>query len=104
MPKPLPVVSSIDDECQRMGRCPCGGGWAMTYNEVVLQGRLWVDRIAVRCGACASSRVFEYDISRFFQPRPRVWADRRASRSASVLQFTTRAVGSGDRMPIGAVA
>jgi hypothetical protein len=67
-------VTSIDEEDRLIGRCPCGGAWALAFNEVMLRREAWVDHLRMRCPACAARQTFEFDVSSFFLPRPRVWA------------------------------
>lgn len=69
----LAAVGSVEDECRIMGRCGCRGEWMLTYNEVSLQRRVWVDIVVVRCATCGLRRTFEFDITGFFEPRPGVW-------------------------------
>jgi hypothetical protein len=69
----IPSATSVDDECRMMGQCSCGGEWSLTFNEVAVRRRIWVDYIVVRCVLCNASAAFEFDVSRFFEARPGVW-------------------------------
>jgi hypothetical protein len=75
----------------------------MTYNEVTLAEGRWVDYIAVRCVECGVRRDFEFDISKFFSPRPRVWAAAGRHRAARVFQFVGAPLPAAS-MSYGAVA
>ncbi len=79
MRKNVASAASVEDECGMMGLCRCGGEWKLTFNEVALRERMWVDYIAMRCVRCDFLASFEFDISRFFEPRPGVWGRRLAA-------------------------
>ena len=88
-------ATSVEDECRMMGRCRCGGDWRLAYNEVALRQRSWVDYIVVRCPTCEARAAFEFDVSRFFAPRPGVWGltlspgRRRVARMARITPAPT---------------
>lgn len=69
----MAAVGSVEDECRIMGRCGCMGEWTLTYNEVTLRRRVWVDTVVVRCAGCGAGRTFEFDITAFLDPRPGIW-------------------------------
>jgi hypothetical protein len=71
-----PSATSVEDECRMMGQCHCGGDWVLTFNEVSLRQRVWVDYVAVRCVFCDLRAGFEFNVSRFFEPRPGIWTRR----------------------------
>lgn len=101
----IPTVESIDHECQLMGSCNCGGDWMLAYNEVAPRADTWVDHITVRCAECGLRHVFEFDISKFFLPRPGIWTRARTARTSQVVRLghvqQARATSS---MGFGAVA
>ena len=72
-------ATSVEDECRMMGRCRCGGDWSLAYNEVALRRHAWVDYIVVRCPTCDARAALEFDVSRFFKPRPGIWGRSLAS-------------------------
>jgi hypothetical protein len=84
----IPWATSVEDECRMMGRCSCGGDWRLVYNEVALRQRAWVDYIVVRCPACDARAAFEFDVSRFFEPRPGVWGRSLASGRRRLASLT----------------
>lgn len=67
-------VASVDEECCIMGRCVCGGDWRLAFNAVTPVHGDWVDSVRVRCQACGAMASFAFEISRFFEPRPGIWA------------------------------
>ena len=76
-----------------MGHSSCGASWRFASESVhPLAGR-WLDYIAVRCSASGVRRAFTFDITPFFEPRPGVWAARKASAVARLRanRFTTGA-------------
>jgi hypothetical protein len=77
-PRRLVRVSSVDEEDRLMGRCMCGGDWALAFNEVALRRRSWVDHLGMRCRRCDSRVAFEFDVSDFFEARPGIWARRQS--------------------------
>ncbi len=87
MRKTIPSASSVEDECRMMGECSCGGDWTLTFNEVVLRQHAWVDYISVRCVRCDFRSSFEFDVSRFFEPRPGIWARRLVSGRGTVTRL-----------------
>lgn len=88
-----------------MGRCSCGGDWKLAYNEVALTTDTWVDYVTVRCPDCGLGRLFEFDISGFFSPRPGIWAKASTSRTSKLVRvgYVQDAVASTS-MAFGAVA
>ena len=101
----IPIVESVDRECQLMGTCICGGDWKLTYNEVALRSGVWVDYIIVRCADCGLGRLFEFDVSRFFSPRPGIWASAPVTKTSKVVRLTyVQQVTAGTSMTFVAVA
>lgn len=98
----IAAVDSVDHECLLMGTCVCGGDWKLAHNEVSLVGGHWVDYVVVRCDECRLGTAFEFDVSRFFSPRPRVWASAPRNRAARLYRLA--AVPAATRMTYGAVA
>ena len=67
------TVGTIEEEDRVMGMCSCSGRWRLDGEAVrPLRGR-WLDRLSMKCEACASRRTFVFDITRFFVPRTKVW-------------------------------
>ena len=69
-------VDSTEEEAALMGRCFCGASWRLASESVDPVAGRWLDSVGVRCSACGSRRVFTFDITPFFEPRPAVWARR----------------------------
>ena len=97
------AVESVYRECELMGTCICGSDWKLIYNEVALRSGMWVDYINVRCADCGLGRSFEFDISKFFSPRPSIWAA--ATKTSKVVRLTyVRQVTASTSMTFVAVA
>ena len=58
-----------------MARCLCGGGWRLANEMVIPAQGHWYDALVVRCSRCGSLGRFLFDISGFYEARPRTWAD-----------------------------
>jgi hypothetical protein len=77
----IPVVESIAQEDALISSCRCGGVWALAAEDVVpLDGR-WFDCLVLRCRSCGQHGSGVFDVTAFFEPRPRVWATYRGSSS-----------------------
>lgn len=74
MVRPIPVVHSIAQEDDLLSQCPCGGSWALAAESVIpLEGR-WFDCLVLRCQACGRHDRGVFDVTPFFEPRPKVWS------------------------------
>jgi len=71
----IAAASSVEDEDARMGACLCGGRWRVASERVIPFAGHWYDSIVAACPACQRKAAFLYDITSFFDARPRVWAD-----------------------------
>lgn len=69
-------VQSVDEEDHLMGACSCSGSWVPAREVVAPFRGGWLDFLTVRCAACGSVRLFTFDITGFFLPRPGVWSGR----------------------------
>lgn len=70
----IPVVPNVEDEDLLMGKCECGGSWALAAEEVVPVRLRWYDSLVMTCRSCRQHRRYLFDITPFFDPRPGVWA------------------------------
>lgn len=66
-------VGSIEEEEALIGNCGCGAHWRLALNSVVPNSGKWYDIVGMRCPICASTAIFTFDVTTFFQPRPGVW-------------------------------
>jgi hypothetical protein len=72
----IPVVRSIEDEERRIGRCDCGGPLRLESEEVIPQAGKWFDSLVVMCEECRKPSGHVFEITPFYEARPRVWARR----------------------------
>lgn len=72
--KRVQVVSSIEEEESRMGACTCGAAWQVVSERLVPLGGRWYDSLVSTCPSCRTRSGFLFDVTRFYQPHPRVWA------------------------------
>lgn len=70
----IPVVRSVEDEERRMGPCECGGQRSLRSEEVIPRAGRWFDSLVVVCVACGRPSGHVFEITPFYEARPRVWA------------------------------
>jgi hypothetical protein len=93
-------VSGLEDEDRLMGHCPCGGAWALAYNEVSLRKQAWVDHLLMRCRSCDARATFDFDVTGFFEARPGVGSSQSGRSRSKVIAMAPlrRAVELVDRV------
>jgi hypothetical protein len=74
----IPVVGCIEDEDRQIGRCECGGLRRLRSEEVIPRAGRWFDSLVVMCTECGMPSGHIFEITPFYQARPRVWARRGA--------------------------
>jgi hypothetical protein len=72
----IPVVGSIEDEDRQMGQCECGGLLRLRSEEVIPRAGRWFDSLVVMCVECRKPSGHVFEITPFYEARPRVWAGR----------------------------
>lgn len=70
----IPIVRSIDEEEREIGRCDCGGLLRLRSEEVIPRTGRWFDSLVVMCVDCGKPSGHSFEITPFFEARPRVWA------------------------------
>lgn len=76
-------VASVDEEDERVGRCPCGADWSLRGEVVRPALGTWVDELRLQCEACGERRSVRFDIGSFFIARPGIWTVERRSHAPS---------------------